>query len=110
MNTKLDTNKIAQLLTLSTRQLNEATVSALANARRNALQRKLAHSPVYTLTTGRWTHSLMPHSSQQWIATGLLAVMLVIGTGYWHHSQEQQISDLDVAILTDDLPIEVFVD
>ena len=110
MITRLDPNKIARLLTISTRQLNEATLSALANARRNALQRKSAHSPVYTLTTGRWTHSLIPHSARQWMATGLLAAMLVVGTGYWHHAQEQQISDLDVAILTDELPIEAFVD
>ena len=110
MNIKLDTNKIAQLLTLSTRQLNEATVSALASARRNALKRQTAHSPVYALTTGRWTHSLIPHSAQQWVVAGLLAAMLVVGTSFWHHVQEQQTDELDVAILTDDLPIEVFVD
>jgi hypothetical protein len=110
MNINLDTNKIAQLLTYSSRQLNEATLSALAIARHNALQRHTTHSPVYTLTTGRLTQSLIPHSAQQWMATGLLAAMLVIGAGYWQHAQEQQINDLDVAILTDDLPIEVFVD
>lgn len=110
MITGLDPKKIAQLLTQGTMQLNEATLIALANARRNALQKQLAHSPVYSLTTGRWTQSLIPHSAQQWMATALLAAMLVIGAGYWQHAQEQQINDLDVAILTDDLPIEVFVD
>jgi hypothetical protein len=109
MITDLDPNKIAQLLTTSTRQMDEATLSALANARRNALTRQSVHSPVSSLTTGRWTHSLIPHSAQQWAFTGLLAIMLIIGTGYWQHSAEQQISDLDVAILTDDLPIEVLL-
>ncbi len=112
----LDPKKIAQLLTQSTRQLDEATLSALINARQNALKRQLVHAPVFALTpasahtSARWTGRLMPHSAQPWIAAGLLAAILVAGTGFWHHAQEQQISELDVAILTDDLPIEVFVD
>lgn len=110
MITRLDPKKISQLLTQSTRQLNQATLSALTDARRNALKRQSAHSPVFALTTGRWTHSLIPHSAQQWLATGLLAAMLLVVAGYWNHAQEQQISELDVAILTDDLPIEVFID
>ncbi len=110
MTTGLDPKKIAQLLTQSTRQLNEATLSALADARHNALKRQAAHSPVFALTTGRWTQSLMPHSAKQWMVTGLLAAVFVIGVNFWQHSRVQQISKLDVAILTDDLPIEVFVD
>ena len=110
MITGLNPKKVAQLLTQSTRQLNGATLSALANARRNALKRQSAHSPVLALTTGRWTHNLLPHSAQQWLVAGLLAAIFVVVAGYWHHAQEQQISELDVAILTDDLPIEVFVD
>lgn len=111
MTTKLDPQKIAQLLTQGTRQLNAATVLALADARRNALQRQAAHSPVFSLATGQsWTQGLTPRLSQPWLIIGLLAAALIIGTGYWHHAQEQQISDLDVAILTDDLPIELFID
>jgi hypothetical protein len=108
--TNIDPVKIAQLLTISTRQLDKATVSALVDARHNALKMQSVRAPVFALTTGRWTDRLMPHWAHPWIATGLLAVILVAGTGYWQHVQEQQINDLDVAILTDDLPIEVFVD
>lgn len=110
MTTGLDPNKIAQLLTQSTRQLDEATVSALADARREALKRKSAYSPVFTLSTGRWVHNLIPHSAHQWLAAGLLVAALLIVVGYWQHTREEQLSELDVAILTDDLPIEVFVD
>lgn len=116
MTNKLDPKKIAQLLTQSTRQMDKITLSALVNARQNALKRQSVRSPVFALTPAsahnlaRWADRLVPHSTQQWIATGLLAVMLVIGTSFWQHAQDQQISDLDVAILTDDLPIEVFVD
>jgi len=110
MTTKLDPVKIAQLLTQSSRQLDTSTLSALADARQNALKRHRVRAPAVALSTGRWTHNLIPHSGQQWLVTGLLVAILVLATGYWQHTQEQQISELDVAILTDELPIEVFVD
>jgi hypothetical protein len=109
--TNIDPVKIAQLLTLSTRQLDKATVSALVDARQNALKKhSVRRAPAFALTTGQWTDRLTPHWVQPWIATGLLAVILVAGTSYWQHVQEQQINELDVSILTDDLPIEVFID
>lgn len=117
MITKLNLGKIAQLLTQSSRQLDARTLSALVDARQSALKRQLVRLPVFALkpasahtSAQHWTDRLMPHSTQQWIASGLLAAILAVGTGIWHHAQEQQISELDVAILTDDLPIEVFVD
>jgi hypothetical protein len=110
MTNELDPRKIAQLLTQSTRQLDEAILSALVSARQNALKRQSVRAPVFALTTGRWTDRLMPHSAQLWIAAGLLAATLVAGPSFWRHVQERQIDEIDVAILTDDLPIEVFVD
>jgi len=110
MTNELDPGKIARLLTQGTRQMDTSTLSALADARQNALKRQSVRAPVVALSTGRWTHNLIPHSAQQWLVTGLLVAIFVVAAGYWHHSQEQQISELDVAILTDDLPIEVFVD
>ena len=111
MTDKLNQKRIAQLLTQSTWQMDAEVLSALSDARQKALQRQSQRVPVFTLATGRWTHLLPSFSSYQWVSAGLLAVMLVIGSGYyWHHTHEQQIADLDVAILTDDLPIEVFVD
>lgn len=110
MTTELDPGKIAQLLTQGTRRLDASTLSALTGARQNALKSQSVHAPVAALSTGRWTHSLIPHSAQQWLVTGLLVAIFVFAAGYWQHAQEQQISELDVAILTDELPIEVFVD
>lgn len=110
MTDKLNPERIAELLTQGTLQMGTGTLSALSNARQKALQRQVLRAPVFTLTSGRWTHLLSQLSTHRWVAAGLLAAMLVIGTGYWHHTQEQQIADIDVAILTDDLPIEVFVD
>ena len=115
MSDELNPEKVVQLLTKSTQQLDNSTLSKLANARRNSLERQSARVPVLTLTSGsghssvRWTDRLVPHSATPWIAAGLLVAILLAGTSYWQHVQEQQISDTDVAILTSDLPIEVFV-
>lgn len=110
MTDKLNHEKIARLLTQSSRQLDSGTLTALSKAREVALQRQTLRVPVFSLTTGRWAHFLLPLSAHQWMPAVLLAVMFAVGAGYWHHAQEQQIDELDVAILTDDLPIEVFVD
>ncbi len=115
MISELNPGKIAQLLTKSTQQLDESTLSVLANARQNALKRQSVRAPVLTLTSAsahsslRWADRLIPHSLQPWIAAVLLLAILFAGTSYWQHVQEQQIDETDVAILTGDLPIEVFV-
>ncbi|MDH4234728.1 MAG: DUF3619 family protein [Gallionella sp.] len=110
MTDELNNKKIARLLTQSARQLDPGTLAALGNARQKALQRQTARVPVFTFATSRWVHFLVRIPSHQWAPAGLIAAMLVFGVGYWHHAQEQQIAEIDVAILTDELPIEVFVD
>lgn len=111
MNSTLNPEKLTQLLNQSTRQLDQQTLSALGQARQNALKRQLAHAPAFALSTGNWTQRLLPHTTQQWLLALMLAAVVAGGAGYWQqHNQEQQLSELDVAILTDELPIEVFVD
>lgn len=110
MTTELDQGKVAQLLTQSSMQIDETTLSRLADARHNALSRQRAHAPAAVLSAGGWAHHLVPHSASQWLATGALIVLFVFSAGYLQHTQDQQISEIDVAILTDDLPINVFVD
>lgn len=118
MITKLDPRKIAQLLNQGTRQLDASILTGLASARQNALARQSVHARAVAFNTGHqkfgqkfgWTPSLIPHSTQHWIVAGLLVAMFAFSASYWHHAQDLQISELDVAILTDDLPMEVFVD
>jgi Protein of unknown function (DUF3619) len=110
MTTNPDPDKIAKMLTLSVQQLDDGTLSALRDARQLALKRQAARTSVLALNTGRETHSLIPDSIQHWVIAGLLVAMLIVGMNFWHNLQEQQTDELDVAILTDDLPIEVFVD
>ncbi|NOU00212.1 MAG: DUF3619 family protein [Gallionella sp.] len=111
MNTQLDPQKITQLLTQSTQQLDEATLAALSKARRNALAMQPSRVPAFAASTGRWTVNLMPHTTMQWLTTGLLiALLTVAGSNLWQHTNEEQISELDVAILADEMPLDVFVD
>ena len=116
MTCELDPVKIAQLLTQGTRQLDATTVSALFSARQNALKIQSSRASAFSLdqvsthSSIRWAVRLIPHSAQAWVAGGLLIAALVGGTAYWQNVQEQQTDETDVAILTDELPIEVFVD
>ena len=109
MTKKLNPGTIAKLLTQSAEQLDAPTLSALAKARQQALKRQTVRVPVLSLSTGHWTHNLIPHSAPQWLIGGLLAIILLAVGGYWQHAREEKIHELDVAILTSDLPIEVFI-
>lgn len=102
---------IAQLLTRASQQLDGNTTSALHRARNAALGRQSQNKPVFALNTGHGMRWLMPHSTHQWLATIILLVAILLGgLGYWQHAHENDLSNLDAAILTDDLPLEVFVD
>ena len=105
---------IAKALNSSVEQLDAGTLTALGHARESALARQ---KQLVVLNNGNGILRLAPpYSSQQWMATIiLLGALLITGLGYWHHfpahdSTEHDISHLDIAILTDDLPMDVFVD
>jgi hypothetical protein len=102
---------IARLLTQSSESLDHKTVTSLREAREAALRRHSVRQPVLALDTGHLAHWFIPHSTHQWVAAVVLLLVIVAGaTSYWDHSREYEMSHLDLAILTDDLPIEVFVD
>lgn len=103
--------RIAQLLTRAAQQLDDNTAAALRRARSTALERQSQSNPVFMLSTGHGLRWLMPHSAHQWMATIILLVAILFGgLSYWQHAHENDLAHLDAAILTDDLPLEVFVD
>ena len=98
---------IAQLL--SQAPLDDHTVAALRQARNLALDRQV--QSVSVLSTGHGFNWLMPHSTQQKVAMVILFVTIIFGgVNYWQHAHEVELARLDAAILTDDMPLEVFVD
>ena len=107
---RIDHREIAGLLSRSADQLDDSVVSALRQARSVALQKQRVHEPVFSLNAiGHRAHNLMPHSAHQWVAATIVLAAIVFGmANYWQNGQDRQ--NLDIAILTDDLPIDVFVD
>lgn len=107
---RIDPARIAKLLTRSAGQLDDNTVTALRRARNRALARQAVAKPVHALSTGHHFHMPLPHAASQWVAAMLLLAAAVAGgIGYWHHAREHE-AHLEVGILTDDMPLEVFVD
>jgi len=121
MNTKTDLpnnttqdiapEQITRLLTYAANQLDGDTLAALRRARHIALERQSQRRPVLALSTEHGTRWLTPHSTHQWIAAAILLVTILFGgLNYWQHMKESEQGRLDTAILTDELPLEVFVD
>ncbi len=100
--------QVTKLLTRSSEQLDSQILSSLSQARTIALQKQRQHASAFSLSAvGHRAYNLMPHSTHQWVATTILFAAVLFGAfSYWQSSQVP----LDIEILTDDLPIEVFVD
>lgn len=115
MRHKINTRDIGQWLDRSTAQLDNGTLDKLRNARRTALQYQQTKQQVPVLA---WlsehglihSHSLGRHKSHHWGMAALLAVILVSGVIYWQKAYEHDHSEIDIAILTDDLPVDMYVD
>lgn len=115
MNRKLNTREIGQLLDRSLTQIDRSTLDKLATARRMALQyqQTTQHSPVMTWLTEHGVIHNHASSHRRVVNFGiaaLLAAVLVSGTLYWQMSSERDHADIDIAILTDDLPVDMYVD
>lgn len=107
----LSPERIAGLLTLASEQLDDDTVKALRLARHAALDRQAVHAPAYALDNRHGLHLPVPHTPRQWAAAILLLAALAGGAGYWQHLHHHEtMAHLDIAILTDDMPLEVFID
>lgn len=107
----VDPQKISELLARASSDLDDNTLAALRRARNLALEHQTSREPALALPAGHGLHWLVPHTPHQWAATAILLIAILVGgVGYWHHATELELSHLDVAILTDELPMEIFVD
>lgn len=107
----IDPERIAELLTISAKRLDANTAEALRRARHKALDRQMVRAPSFVLDGRHGLHWPIPHTPRQWAAATLLLAVVAASTGYWQHLHKHEtMAHLDVAILTDDMPMEVFVD
>jgi len=116
MKTNINTQKIKDLLDVSTSQLSPETLDHLRMARTLAINHQRTRQSVPVLAwigghhNGQNTHSLLS-KPMVWLMGAIFAACLITGATYWHnYSIEHDIADVDIAILTDDMPINVFLD
>jgi hypothetical protein len=108
MDIKLTNKEIGRLLDRSAGQLDRSTLNRLETVRHLALQKQRISGRARDgeLSLGR-LH--LPGYAFNWIVAAVVAGLLVINLSYWNHTFERDHSDIDIAILTDDLPVDVYV-
>lgn len=112
-NKNLKPDSIKKLLNQSTNKLDSATLEKLRDSRNLALERHrtLQHAPVQAWLNhhGLWTGSShSSHKSVYWVVAVLFALCLYSGVTYLQHDRDH--SDIDIELLTDDLPVDAYVD
>lgn len=115
MDEKWNPEPIKQLLNCSLEQLDPATLTRLRAARIHALSRHNTHAVSSPLLAwagehATWHTSAYRQSIHYWIGALLLAASIFSGIAYWQQETVNDTSDEDIAILTDDLPIQYYVD
>jgi hypothetical protein len=115
MNSENKTNKIKQLLDASTTELSPAVLESLRASRKLALDhQRTRRSPVLNWV---YAHTGLPvanpatRPANMALASIFLVVLLLGGYSYiQNYLNERDITEVDIAILTDDLPLNVYVD
>jgi hypothetical protein len=115
--TNLTTGSIKQLLNHSATHIDEATVANLRTARTRALEsyRAQQHAPVLAWLNHHGiliSSSSSGHRNLNWVLALVFAACLLSGAAYWHNANEHEHdhSEIDIAILTDDLPVDAYVE
>ena len=103
MNEYLNTDTVRQLLNRSAGQLDQPTLDCLRKAREQAL---LRHAP--DKKRARWADAIRFGAKRHAVLTAFASLVLTISLAggvayYWSDT-----SDLDIAILTDDVPVDVY--
>jgi hypothetical protein len=115
MNRRLNPEQIRQLLNCSTAQLDESTLAGLRKTRTRALERHTTRHGHALVFSGHGKHAHghamgIRHKPYLWAAGLLLVACIVSGIAYWQSVPNNDTSDVDIAILTDDLPLQVYLD
>ena len=115
MNKNLNPNhqKITQLLDRSAAQIEQPVLRQLHDARMQALVRYEARSASPVLAwAGPWHTSGLPQKIHFFAAAVLLIAFLLGAAIYWNQMAGSDTSDIDtdIAILTDDLPMDIYID
>lgn len=104
--------KVRQHLNRGLHELRPETVDRLAAARKNALaHQKQTVSQSILATAGGFAHHHFEHRHVKQAIAALLLLLGVVFSTYWIADQRiAEISDIDSALLADELPIGAFTD
>lgn len=106
--------QIVQRLNGGLDQIKQGTLYQLQSARQKALdQCSEVRRPVFGLATAGNVASSSGHSryfNARYIAAAALLVLSLIGISYWQFVMSNDIADIDVSLLTSDLPINAYLD
>jgi hypothetical protein len=108
-----NTEAVRQLLNRSTGQIDPLELERLRSARMRALEHYDARGTVPALVwagLGYLGLDARHSKAYYWAGAVLLAVCLFGTASYWQQMTEHDNSDEDIAILTDDLPMDVYVE
>jgi Protein of unknown function (DUF3619) len=104
---KLNHKKIAHLLDRSADRIDRATLKGLQLARQQALQ----HQRVTPSVWQGWDGILLGHRrALSWGIATIVATLLLVNLTVWQSSSEHNRGHIDIAILTDEMPVDVYVD
>jgi Protein of unknown function (DUF3619) len=116
MKNDINTHLIKNLLNTSAIQLKPATVEKLRNVRSYALDHQRTHGTAPVLAwlsnQGGRNEGFNLSKSINWIVALLFVACLLSAASLWHNytTEEHEISEVDIAILTGELPIHVYLD
>lgn len=113
MNTPFNPEKIRQLLNRSVERLEPSVQSKLTEARSRALAAQKVTTAAPTLAGGGFVTYFRPQDDHKLLYLGMALILIVTlfgSTSYWEQISGPDDDELDIAILTDELPIEVYVD
>lgn len=111
---KLDHEKVKRLLNRSVTRLEQPVLERLHDARTQALVRYEARhraSPIVAWAGSfAWGAASTPQKTHILAAAVLLAAVLFGAATYWNQVEDDALSELDIAILTDELPMHIYID
>jgi hypothetical protein len=111
MNIELNHQEIGRLLDRSANQLNRTTLDGLHTARQRALRRQRVSMSTWLSRDGMLHgHLQLSQRSLGWIIAAVVATLLLANMTYWYHASVHDRGDIDIAILTDEMPVDVYVD
>ena len=115
MNDTLNTREVGRLLNRSADQLDQGTLNKLQTARCTALkyQQKTQQAPLlaWLMQHGLINHQSTPGHKALGFGMGMLLAAILLGSiFYMQPAKEHNHAEIDIAILTDDLPVDLYVD